>query len=577
MQATHYALAALASDLTRPVDGGGLVGAALADAYSQHANELRLVFGLRRVRRTLVVGTRPASIYPLDVHARPRRNVTTRFDAWHGRRVAAVRVGERDRVLAIDLDDGAQIVALLYGPRANVVVVERDAAGEAAIADAFLSASRLVGTEAPTVRPAPVPETAEAFAARLPLGGTDVGRLRRAWPLFDDLLAAEALARADAPDASPAPDARPFAESPPFDDTQLFDACRAVHADALAASAPAVLWDGESPLGVTLMPVRASAVARVFGTDRLVRIDPYESVGDALRVFGRRRAAHVAAERRRATLTQRLDTALDAAVQRAETMLAHLTQPSRADALEREAHLLMASPDVTQHVAADGTATVVVPDLLGDGALRSIAVDAARPLHASATDRYERARRLRTARAHAEARYDAADADAAALRLLRSDLDACRDGDALDRFACDHADVLARLAPVRAAADERLPYHRVPLDHGYEAWIARSAADGDTLTLRHARPFDLWLHARGVAGAHVVLRLRGRTDTPPKAVVERAAGLAAGASKGRTSALVPVTVTPRKWVRKRKGDPPGQVVVEREEVLVVPPLAPGAA
>jgi predicted ribosome quality control (RQC) complex YloA/Tae2 family protein len=117
----------------------------------------------------------------------------------------------------------------------------------------------------------------------------------------------------------------------------------------------------------------------------------------------------------------------------------------------------------------------------------------------------------------------------------------------------------------------REPFHRVPLGHGYEAWVGRSAADNDALTLRHARPFDLWLHARGVTGSHVVVRLPSRTATVPRPVVERAAEVAAYYSKARPSTLVPVTVTPRKYVRKRRGSPPGAVVVEREEVLIVPP------
>lgn len=558
MQATFYALAALARDLDRSVDDGGLVGGALADAFSQHAGELRLVFGLRRVRRTLVLSARPASAYAVDGHARPRRNVATRFESWHGRRVVAVTVAERDRVLTLSLNDGSRIVALLYGPRANVVVVTAAGEEEPAVADAFLGAARVVGTEAPVPRPAPLPETTEALAARLLLGGTDASRLRRAWPLFDDLLATEALARTGAAD--------PFADA----DT-LFSACRTVHADALAAAAPAVLWDGDVPLGVTLIPLSPGVAERAFGTDRPVRSEAFGSVGDALRVYGRRQAAHVSTERRRVSLAQRLDAAIETGTQRVATMTTNLMQPSRADDLEHEAHLLMAAPG-----AADtGADSVVVPDVLTGGPPRTIRLDPLIPLHANAAERYARARRLRAARAHAEARYDTAEADLDAVTRLRHALDACRDADALDRFARDAAPTLARLVPARAAPAERLPYTPVSVGAGYEAWVARSAADGDALTLRHTRPFDLWLHARGVAGAHVVLRLRGRADVPPKAVVEAAARLAAGASKARTSALVPVTVTPRKWVRKRKGDPPGRVVVEREEVLIVPPLGRG--
>ena len=57
----------------------------------------------------------------------------------------------------------------------------------------------------------------------------------------------------------------------------------------------------------------------------------------------------------------------------------------------------------------------------------------------------------------------------------------------------------------------------------------------------------------------------------PKDVIERAAQLAAYNSKRKTDSLCPVIVTPKKFVRKRKGDPAGAVEVEREQVILVEP------
>jgi predicted ribosome quality control (RQC) complex YloA/Tae2 family protein len=57
----------------------------------------------------------------------------------------------------------------------------------------------------------------------------------------------------------------------------------------------------------------------------------------------------------------------------------------------------------------------------------------------------------------------------------------------------------------------------------------------------------------------------------PKDVIERAAQLAAHYSKRKNESLCPVTVTPKKFVRKRKGDPAGMVVVEKETVVLVEP------
>lgn len=114
-----------------------------------------------------------------------------------------------------------------------------------------------------------------------------------------------------------------------------------------------------------------------------------------------------------------------------------------------------------------------------------------------------------------------------------------------------------------------LPYHE--FEHkGFRIWVGRHAEANDELTLKHAYKEDLWLHAKDVAGSHVVIKYQAGKKFP-KDVVERAAQLAAYNSKRKTDSLCPVVVTPKKFVRKRKGDPAGAVVVEREEIILVEP------
>jgi predicted ribosome quality control (RQC) complex YloA/Tae2 family protein len=115
-----------------------------------------------------------------------------------------------------------------------------------------------------------------------------------------------------------------------------------------------------------------------------------------------------------------------------------------------------------------------------------------------------------------------------------------------------------------------LPYREVEFN-GYRIWIGRNAESNDTLTLKFGYKEDLWLHAKDVAGSHVLLKHQAGKKFP-KDVIDRAAQLAAYHSKRKNESLCPVIVTPKKFVRKRKGDPPGVVVVEREEVVMVTPL-----
>jgi predicted ribosome quality control (RQC) complex YloA/Tae2 family protein len=107
---------------------------------------------------------------------------------------------------------------------------------------------------------------------------------------------------------------------------------------------------------------------------------------------------------------------------------------------------------------------------------------------------------------------------------------------------------------------------------GYEILVGRGARENDELTFRVARPTDLWLHAHGFAGSHVVVRAGGetRTDEVPRHVLERAAELAAYHSKARNvRGKVTVSVCRAADVRKERGAPPGQVLVRRADTIRV--------
>ncbi|MBB3838419.1 putative ribosome quality control (RQC) complex YloA/Tae2 family protein [Runella defluvii] len=105
---------------------------------------------------------------------------------------------------------------------------------------------------------------------------------------------------------------------------------------------------------------------------------------------------------------------------------------------------------------------------------------------------------------------------------------------------------------------------------GYVILIGKNAKNNDLLTKKYAYKEDLWLHARDVSGSHVVIKYKAGRKIP-NSVIERAAQLAAWYSKRRTETLCPVIVTPKKFVRKPKGLPEGEVVLDKEEVVMVEP------
>lgn len=123
-------------------------------------------------------------------------------------------------------------------------------------------------------------------------------------------------------------------------------------------------------------------------------------------------------------------------------------------------------------------------------------------------------------------------------------------------------------APEHKSAESEL-FRR--LDYmGYTILVGRNAANNDLLTMKYAHKNDLWLHARDVTGAHVIIRHKAGQGIP-KPVIERAASVAAFHSTRKNEKLCPVIVTEKKFVRKPKGAPKGAVKVEKEKVIMVEP------
>ncbi|CAN5806839.1 hypothetical protein BH23GEM9_BH23GEM9_25160 [soil metagenome] len=109
---------------------------------------------------------------------------------------------------------------------------------------------------------------------------------------------------------------------------------------------------------------------------------------------------------------------------------------------------------------------------------------------------------------------------------------------------------------------------------GHEVLVGRNARDNEELTFRVARPRDLWLHAAGHAGSHVVIRVPDSGEDVPRGVIERAAAWAAWHSKARNArGKVDVHVCRAADIRKPRGAPPGTVELRRFDTVRVYPRA----
>lgn len=187
-----------------------------------------------------------------------------------------------------------------------------------------------------------------------------------------------------------------------------------------------------------------------------------------------------------------------------------------------------------------------------------------------------------TALQNAEAYYRKARNENIEAAILASRLNTTREAYALATARTAEVDAASNSKALRniplpqkkqQQEQDDLPFHTFSIQ-GFTVWVGKHARANELLLNQYSKKNDIWFHARDVAGSHVVVRSARGLEGLPKPVMEGAARLAAWFSKGRSQGWLPVQYTERKYVRKRKGGAPGEVLVEKEKVLVVQPGLP---
>jgi predicted ribosome quality control (RQC) complex YloA/Tae2 family protein len=250
-----------------------------------------------------------------------------------------------------------------------------------------------------------------------------------------------------------------------------------------------------------------------------------------------------------------------------------LSRTEEADAIARHAELFVAQAaraprGVTKLVAVDWSS--------GEPQPVEMPVDPASSAQSQVEGLFKRARRLKNGASIARARLAEAEKIrselAAVAAALDGEPDAAIEGlwETARRTAPrDFSSSTGAAAPRPNRREQaRQPYRAFVAASGARILVGRKAEDNDVLTLRVARPHDLWLHAKGRAGAHVVVPLAKGASCPPDLLVE-AAHLAAHFSDARDERVLEIGYAPRRYVRKPRGSAPGFVVVDREKVLIL--------
>ena len=236
-----------------------------------------------------------------------------------------------------------------------------------------------------------------------------------------------------------------------------------------------------------------------------------------------------------------------------------------ADALQKNAYLLQAN----LHLATKGISQMEVVDFEGQPAI--ITLDPSLDPIKNMTKMFDRSKRLRRATSKIDERLNDALKWKQRIELLSAEVPSANEqklSEIVSTLFARFPDLAQKASPGKRRQETRLPYKEFAIASNKTARVGRSAEDNDTLTLRHAKPNDLWMHVRGRKGSHVVVSLE-RGENPPAEVLIDAAHLAVYFSDARGDEDVEVSHTLRKYVQKPRGAPKGSVRLLREKTLLL--------
>jgi predicted ribosome quality control (RQC) complex YloA/Tae2 family protein len=106
---------------------------------------------------------------------------------------------------------------------------------------------------------------------------------------------------------------------------------------------------------------------------------------------------------------------------------------------------------------------------------------------------------------------------------------------------------------------------------GWQLFWGKNSRTNDHVSCHMTGPQDMWFHAKGMPGAHLVLKCGDSADKVSEEDLHYAASFAAGYSKGKDDGKVEVIVAQGRNVKKPKGVRPGLVTVDSYHTVMVAP------
>jgi predicted ribosome quality control (RQC) complex YloA/Tae2 family protein len=551
MVTNYYTLFHIAHELDHEFSGK-----TISEIFTQHRGEL--VISFKETSAVIIVGCEPASnfIYARKTFARARRNSANLFPDVPGTVIINIYMHPTDRQLHIRLNNTHELVVQLFGSKANVLLLKSNRI----ITETFLKKSevRVTGIEFTHSAPDQMsPDNFISLSADQPL----TTALKRVFPLFGPVLVRELMTRTGLSGDQPV---HSFLKN---EIVRLLDTAKNIKEELLASPFPRVYFDGTSPVRLSIIPLNHLNDCT---------FQSFTSVSDAIQTYRANLYHEKNVLQEKEDIVRVLEREREHTERTLHKIAAEAEKPNRAEQYELFGKLLIAQ----LHLLKKGETIALAEDFVsGSNALVEIPLDPHLAPAKNAERYFEKAKKSRHAREEQQHRIAEMTQRQKSISLLLDRMEELSTADDLKQFTGKNRKALSQFGlkaekTGQIKKEELLPFRVFTVAGGFQVWAGKSGENNDLLSTRHTAKNDLWFHARGVGGSHVVLKIGTGKGEVSKQAIEQAAAIAAYYSKMKKSKLVPVTMCEGKYVRKPKGAPAGTVTVEREKTIFAEPALP---
>lgn len=538
--------------------------ARVCEIYTQDRRRLSITLAGTSVT-TIIISCLPGenAVYTVDGAHRARQNAIDLFPEFWGKTLSYVACDGRDRVLSIQFTDGCEMRAEFFGVKANIIAYTSDGRPTRC----FLGGRETTETRPIAAHLSELPLNAETLVGTLfefttrfqnSEKSSTLAALRTAVPTLGTTVAEELLFETQiSPNASV--------------DSLTGELFQRLHVSALhrvidlldcsSQRKSRIYWDDRRPVCFSIFSLQSAS---------MFREEVYANCSEGIRRFiGASHARHEF-DREKHSLRSWMQKDLARCERTLEKMDSEAGMHDRSGEYKNFGALLM------MHLGemTKGMQCIVLNDFLTDTPV-SITLDPALTPAQNAERYFVKAKHAKAAKNESIGRRTSLTGRTTVLRPLLTELDAVCTRDELKSFRARSNGLMKSLGYMTDTERELLPPFRIfTVDGGFQVLAGKSSDNNDLLTMRYAKPNDLWFHARGSSGSHVVLKIATGNGTPSKKAIQQTASIAAYYSKMKNASAVPVAMTEKKYVHKPRGVPAGTVTLDREKIIFAEPKLP---